>query len=190
MSLKRTTDSTLEVVTLQEAKDFLNVNYDDHNSLIDSLRKASRKWCENYASISFLTQTWTLKLDHFPSEEIELWMPPIQSVTSVKYYDQDNSFQTLDSSLYNVDINSNTARIQHVNDDWPDTYDRVDAVEVIYVAGYSDIDEVPEDIIVAVKHLIADFYEIRQNVIIGSQVNERNVTRMILDQYKDYYAIK
>jgi len=191
MSLSRKTDSTTELVTLQEAKDFLRVTFNDDNSLIDSLRKAARKWCDNYASISFFTQTWTLRLDGFPGDDrhIELWRPPVQSVTSVKYYDSNNSLQTWDSSNYIVDTKSNTARIDAINS-YPDTYDRVDAVEVEYIAGYADIDDVPEDIKQAVLILIADFYEIRQNVIVGSQVNERNVTRMILDQYKDYYAIR
>lgn len=187
-----TTDSAIELVTLQDAKDFLRIDHNDENARIDSLRKAARRWCETYVQQSFFTKTLTLNLDYFPSDDKPIYLRrgPVQSVTSLKYYDTNNSQQTWNSSNYFVDTSSEVGRIYADNVSYPDLYDRPNAIEVIYVAGYSDIDDVPLDFKEAVLHLIAEWYEVRGNVIVGAQVNEHSTTKAILDQYRINYSIE
>src|SRR4051794_386751 len=64
--LKVTTQPTVEVLTLAEAKAHLRVDITDDDDLITELIVAARESCERWVSRSFLTTTWRLTLDHFP----------------------------------------------------------------------------------------------------------------------------
>lgn len=188
MGLRRSVDSTSELISLQDLKNHLRIDHDDDNALLEGIRKGARKWAENYCQRSFFTQTWVLELDHFPDTDcIELLMSPIQSVSSIKYYDSSDVQQTWSSSEYRVDANSQIGRIQPVND-WPNVYEKQNAVEITYVAGNTSLSDIPDYVKTGVMIQCGDMYELRQNVVIGSQINVRNTTELLLDSYKVYYA--
>jgi len=191
MSYKRTVDSATELISLPDAKLHLRVDHDDDDSLIDAIRASARKWAEKYAERSFFTQTWVRNLDVFPDslDVIELLNGPVQSVTTLKYFDEDDVQQTWDASNFRVDINSQVARIEAV-DSFPDTFDRIDAIEITYLAGETDIADVDEEIVTAVKVFIADLYENRESFIKGTQVNMIDIVKMLLNQFKVYNVIK
>lgn len=193
MNYKRTVDSTTEPVTLTEAKAFLEIDHSDRDTLITSLIKAARKWCENYMQRSIFTQTWALTMDILPGTDvIELLRGPVQSIVTFKYYDSANSLQTWtdDNSNFRLDISGDIARIQSVNG-WPTVYDRKGAIEITYLAGEDTATAISEDIEHAIKMKVSDMYEIRQNTIIGSQVNLiEQGSKDLLDPYKIYYAFK
>lgn len=189
MALKRTSAPASPIVTLDEAKTHLRVDHTDDDTYITALVDAAISVAENYTERSFFTQTWTLKLDDFPTDYIELIRGPIASVTSVKYYNSDNTLTTIDSADYRVDTYSTVARIEHT-DTWPTTYDRIDAVEVVFVAGQL-VADVPDDIKTAVKLIVGHLYQNRQDVITGTQVNQIPMgSRYLLDPYKVYYVAK
>jgi uncharacterized phiE125 gp8 family phage protein len=101
------------------------------------LIQAARQWGQGLTRRAFLTQTWDYSLDEFP-DEIRLPMSPVQSVTSVKYYDVDDTEQTLSTSAYITDIRSHIPRITTADGyDWPDVYARYNPVTVRFVAGYT-----------------------------------------------------
>lgn len=138
--LTRTTDAANEPLSLAEAKAHLRVTHGDEDSLIESLIKAARQEAENRYKVSFITQTWKLLLDNWPaSGVIELRRGPVSSVSSVKYYNTDGVLTTLVSGTdYQKDLASRPARVVCEPDKtWPSLEtDRLNAVEVIYVAGY------------------------------------------------------
>lgn len=72
--------------------------------------------------------------------EIYVPLPPLQSVTSIYYWDSTTGLRTLlDPSTYIVDNVSEPARIVPApNTSWPATLNRINAVEVTFVAGYGD----------------------------------------------------
>lgn len=147
-----------EPLTLDEARSACRVPDDigETDPEID-LAIASARWmAENITGRQLITATWKLSLDKFPpyhrtrferhKDTIELPRPPCQSVTSVTYYDADDVQQTLSTSLYEVDYGTEPARLRPVDGEtWPDTYPRLNAVEITYVAGYGDgIEAMPE----------------------------------------------
>ena len=142
MALRRTTDATTELMTTEQAK--LHLKEDlvdaDNDTYIDGLVKAARQWMELHTNRAFVTQTWTLSLDAWPDSGIFSLTPvPVISVTSVKYYDTDGVQQTLVSGTdYQVDVASEPARVAlEPTATWPPIEtDRLNAVEVIFVAGY------------------------------------------------------
>lgn len=141
-ALNRTADATVEPLTLAQAKLHLRVTHDADNDLITALIKAARQVAENRLRVSFLTQTWTLELDAWPAGGvIELRNGPVQSVTTLKYYDVDGVQQTLTSGTdYQMDLTSRPARVAvEPGTTWPSVETgRQHPIEVIYTAGYGD----------------------------------------------------
>jgi len=138
------TPAPSEPLTLAEAKLHLRVEteFEDDDSLINSLITAARKYTEDISSSIFLPQTWRLILDAFPYrcyEEITLRKRPVSRVVSIKYIDQDGNQQTLDPALYQVDNSGFLARIRPAyNQYWPYARCQLNAVEVTFIAGYGD----------------------------------------------------
>ena len=142
MALRRTTDAAAELMTTAVAK--LHVKeelVDAANDIdIDAKVKAGRQWMELHTGRAFISQTWTLSLDDWPASGIfELKPVPVISVSSVKYYDSDGVQQTLVAGTdYQVDVASEPARVaREPTATWPSLETgRLNAVELIFVAGY------------------------------------------------------
>ncbi len=111
--------------------------------------KASRQTAEEYMGRGLLTQTWKLTLSRF---EDVIWLPmaaPLQSVTTVKYYDTAGVLQTLASTVYTVDTVSRPGRLVRAPvQSWPSVQlDRLsNPVEITYVVGWATAEDVPERI--------------------------------------------
>jgi len=162
---KVTTEPSVEPIILQEAKTHLRVDHSDEDSLITILIQAAREIVEQRTGKSLITQSRTIKLDYFPRcATILLPYGPLISVTTVKYYDESNVEQTMSSSLYQVDAYSNVPRI-FVTDYWPATYDKINAVEIIYSAGYgANGSSVPKPLKQAMYLILGHLYEHREQV--------------------------
>lgn len=175
MSLQLVTAPAEEPVSLSEAKSHLRVDISDDDTLIGGLIASSREIVEQITRRALVTQTWKVVLDQFPAgQELALPLPPLLSVTSIIYTDKDGTENTFASSNYVVDTGSEPGRIvlQH-GCAWPSvTLYPVAAVSVQYVAGYGAASDVPETIKHAMKLLIGDFYENRENTLIGAGVRQ------------------
>src|SRR5690554_1355221 len=145
-ALVRVTQPAEEPVTLNEAKLYLRVDATDEDALISSLVVSAREHVEGFQGRSLVTQTWRLSLDRFPrGRVICLPRPPLRSVENITYVAPDGSQQTLDASLYNVDVASEPGRVILKEDQaWPEVADVPGAVQVEYAAGYGDASAVPE----------------------------------------------
>ncbi len=176
MALKLVTAPAVELMSTANAKAHLRVDSTDDDTLIGVLIKAARQHAENVASRALITQTWDYQLDAWPDgDEITIPLPPLQSVTSVKYYDTAGTEYTMTATDYIVDTKSEPGRIVLAyGKSWPSTTLRPAAgVIVRFVAGYGDAAaNVPEAIIAALKLHIGYLYEQREAVNIGNIVNE------------------
>lgn len=139
MTTRRTTLPSTEPITLAEAKLHLRVDVTDSDAYITTLIKVARNACEERLERAIPSSGWTLTLDKFPTA-IKLEYPPVISVASVSYIDTAGVVQTLASSEYIVDIISEPGYIvPAVDKSWPDTQDRINAVIVVYTAGYATV---------------------------------------------------
>lgn len=145
-------------VTLAEAKRALDLGDtttedDEINELIPAAVEMVEKDCLR----AIANQTWQLKMDEFPCDEIQLRMPPVMAVTSVTYIDTDGTSQTFSSSLYDTDLTSAPGRIRPNSGStgWPETQCTPNAVTVTFTAGYdSDIPRIAwKAILLALKSL-------------------------------------
>lgn len=105
--------------------------------MLSMLITAARRVAENMTGRSFITQTWERVLDVFPSKEIEIGMLPIQSITTVKYYDTDGVLQTMAAADYVLEPDTLPGwLLPAYGVSWPSTYDMAQAVIIRFVAGY------------------------------------------------------
>lgn len=164
-----------EPVTATEAKAHMRVDGSTEDTLIGNLIKAARVIVERKQNRQLITATWDAVFDRFPYDRvIRLPLPPLQSVTSIKYIDVDGVEQTFSSSKYTVVTNSVEGRIE-LNDGeaWPTTSNRIGAVTIRFVAGYgSNTTDVPETTRLAILQLVAHWFETREPVVIGQGVNK------------------
>jgi uncharacterized phiE125 gp8 family phage protein len=170
MNLKNITQPIVEPILLTEAKLHLRVTSDVDNTLIANLIKTARQHAENFTGRVLASATFELIMDIFPSDKIKLPMPPVKSVTSIKYTDSDGLEVEWDDENY-IFYNSEPAIIVPAYGiSWPSfTPFPVGAVKIRYIAGYeaSLTDAsliIPEPIRQAILLLIGHLYEHREEV--------------------------
>jgi uncharacterized phiE125 gp8 family phage protein len=166
-----------EPITLVEARLHLRLDATGSplshpdDALVTALIKAARQHVDGKDGLlarALNTQTWELQLDEFPVSEIRLPLPPLQSVSSVKYDDLAGVEQTVAALDYTVDTVTPPGWVIPVTGkSWPATMETPNAVRVRYVAGYGDAAAVPEPIKAAMKLLIGHWYENREEVNVG-----------------------
>jgi hypothetical protein len=129
------------------------------DALLTRLISAATDYAEQATRRALCKQTILLTYRRFPSDRyhfraqetlwsepgdydmrprhITLLRPSLITLTSVQYYDQQNTLQTLDPSWYIVHSDQGPASIELLEGYfWPITYIREDAVQLTYDAGY------------------------------------------------------
>ena len=158
-----TSDPSIEPITTSDMKDHIKVDISDDDDLIDTYTSSARQYVEDIMGRQFISATWTLYYDSFPTV-ITVPRPPLQSVTSIQYYDTDGVLQTLSSAIYTADTTSQPGRIvEAYSQVWPSTRDIPNAVIVTVVAGYgATAADVPAKIKQAIKLMVGHWYENRE----------------------------
>lgn len=137
---KTTSGPTIEPMTLDELKTRLRITTCHFDSELQDLLKSARTTIENETNRKLITQTVEMYIEDFPGlyGPIEIRLAPIQSITHIKYYDQDDVLQTYSSGNYYTDLNSTPPRIVlEDSQQWPETeLYRPNKVIVTMQAGY------------------------------------------------------
>lgn len=170
-SLQVTTPPAAEPITLAEAKLHLRVDHAEDDTYITTLIEAARDWAECFTSRAIITQTFKMYLRTFPGfGGIVVPRAPVISLTSIIYYDQNNTLQTLDPAVYETDFVREPGRIDRVfGQVWPSVYPRVNAVCVEFVAGYGAAGaNVPAGLRRAILQRLTELYEDRQPTVYGA----------------------
>lgn len=167
-----------EPVSLVELKAWLRVDFDKDNALITALGAAARGMVERLSGRQLVTATWRMTLDTFPypggwqfveapaifpdPHQILIPRAPLQSVSSVAYYDLSDTLQTLAATTYDVDAAHDPGRIfLAMGKTWPVVRLKPGAVRITFVAGYGSASSVPEEVKLAIKFAVAFWYENR-----------------------------
>ena len=162
--LQLKTAATSNAVSLTEAKAHLRVDSSDDDTYVTSLIVAAQRHVESYTNRCLSDTTYYFKLSAMPKGGIVLPFSPIKSITSVTYYDSDNSVQTLSTDNYYYNVFEEPCTLRWV-EDITDTYKyRTDAVIVEFVAGYTTPQVIPPALQHAIKLLLTDMYEMRTDM--------------------------
>ena len=184
------TPPTEEPVTLAEIKDHLRVSGTAEDSLLTLYAQMAREAVEEETWRALMPQTWTLYLAGWPADGIiELPRPPLASVTSIKYTDEDGVEATLAASNYRVDTAREPGRVVLApNGEWPsDVLDSVNGVAVTFVAGYADASAVPPMAKAAILLQIGEIYANREAVIVGSTPQVTPAVQRVLNLLRARY---
>lgn len=185
------TAPALEPVTVTELKTALRIDSTDDDTLLGYLITAARTNAEIYTRRAFITQTWKMFMDSFSGypldsqwwsgvrygpitdigagNYIDIPLPPLQSITHLKTYDDADAATTFASSSYYVSTYSGImARVGTItlrdSAVWP-TYERnKDGIEIQFVAGYGDAaSDVPQQIRIAIQEEASFLYQNRSS---------------------------
>jgi uncharacterized phiE125 gp8 family phage protein len=180
MTVEITTQPATEPLTVQEVKDFLKVDGNDDDALIEVLIKAAREWAEATTGRSWLSQTAKEYWDKWPLSTVppygewRLGKTPVSSVTSIQYIDENGVTQTWAAANYTADTKSVPARIFPTEDvDYPDLGQYPNAVICTYVVGAAAPASVPATVKVGMLNKIAFWYENREDIPVNESGNHK-----------------
>jgi uncharacterized phiE125 gp8 family phage protein len=190
-TLMLVTPPAAEALAIDEIKRQCGLESDDHNELLEGLIAAATEYAQEYTARSFITQTWDLWLDAFPSGTfISVPRPPLLEVIWVKYLDAAGTLTEWDSANYRVALpayaNAQDGRIVRASTvPWPVPQVGPHSVNVRYTAGYGATGEyVPMVIRTAMKQFIAEAWSVRGNTIMGSFGEQHQTTDRLLQMYR------
>lgn len=189
----------VEPVTLAEAKAHLRLDPDmqDEDALIQNCIIAARMSLETTYKIYIGSQSVRLTMDFFGDQQSRasrdqwfywgnpfrwgsIWgmawetafelIPPVQSVTSIKYLDPQMQVQTVDPAKYALTHAKKSPAIVYCipGNMWPATAHVPGAVMIEYQAGYASRALVPMDVKQACKLLIGHFWRNRELIVLGT----------------------
>lgn len=174
-----------EPVTVAEAKIFLRVDHSNDDDLIGATIKAARAWAESYTRRKFVHTTLDCSYRELFDTRMPLYVPyaPLVSVSSVKYYDGGGTLTTLDASNYVVKATGGALAgrgyIEAARGASLPALDSYTEYPVIVraVCGYgSSASSVPDGIKSAIKLMLGDMYEQRQESVVGTVVGKTFTT--------------
>jgi len=183
------TAPAVEPITLYEAKRHIRVDIDnvDHDDYLETLIPTSRQRVEDITWRKLITQTWYGYLQDWPSGDyIELPFGSLQSVTTIKYTDDDGDQSTWDSAEYIVGTDYMKGRVTLADGEvWPnDNLYPSNPIQIEFVCGYGLAVAVPAQIKHAIKMILSEIYENRETSIIGVSFQQMDTVNNLLSNYR------
>lgn len=155
----------VEPITLPEMKAYLRVDDDAEDDLIAGLIKAARLMVEAASRRILIDQRWRIYLDRWPQGgTLMLPLSPVMAVDSIKVFDADGTSKVIEPSRLESDTMSDPPHITVA--DMPPPGKPRNGIEIELRAGYgSTPDAVPATLRLAIKILVADWFENRGDLV-------------------------
>jgi len=145
----------------------------DQDAQINRLIGAAHRHVENALGYPILRQTRETHYRGFPCGTLKLDGGASTEVTAITYFDDAGAEQTLASADYILDAVARRPEIwRPANVSWPSVPRRPGAVKVTWIAGWASADDVPEDMLHAMRLLIGHWDQNREGVIVGTISSE------------------
>lgn len=199
MALKLIAPPATRALTLEDAYQQLRLDPDfgtsppsrsDDQLILDAIDGAAGdlEGLTGWLGRALITQTWRLSLDAFPSDEIVIPFPPLQSVVGVTYLNADGIEESLtEGTDYRV---GDEGEIGYVvpsrGKSWPrGGVTQRGAVGIEFVAGYGDDPaDIPGPIRQYLKARTTFYYENRDMVTAGTSVTMTPYWRNSLENFR------
>jgi len=173
-------------VSLVNAKLQLRITDSNQDAFITALIKTASLFFESFTKKTLITKTYKTYRNIW--DFYSLRRCPLQSISSIKYTDEDDDSQTVDSGDYYIIKDNAFSRIGFVDDfDTPSIRNRPQQIEIIFKAGFGDADiDIPLDIQQGLLEHITYMYENRGDCVDDncSNIAIPNSTKMAYRKYK------
>jgi uncharacterized phiE125 gp8 family phage protein len=152
----------LEPVTLDEARDYLRLDSEEEDELLESLIRAARHLVEAASGQMLIHQTWRLSLNAWPvMGRLRLPIEPLDAIISARVLDEAGAAQEIDLSLLAIDAGARPPAILAIGA-LPQPGRRVNGIEIDVRAGHGAMPaDVPPQLRLAVLKLVAHWFENR-----------------------------
>lgn len=173
-------------VSLVNAKLQLRITGITEDAFITSLIKTASLFFEAFTKKTLITKTYKTYRNIWDC--FQLRRCPLQSISSIKYNDEDGDLQTLDSGDYYIIKDNAFSKIGFTDDfETPTLRNRPQQIEIIFKAGFGDADtDIPKDIQQGLLEHISYMYENRGDCVDDScsNISIPNSTKLAYRKYK------
>ncbi|MEM6415004.1 MAG: head-tail connector protein [Pseudomonadota bacterium] len=156
MALVQITPPSEEPVTLTALKAHLRVTGSSEDTLISGLGIAARRTLEARYALGMVSQDWRVTADIPVASDIQLPLSPVAAVTSVSIT-HNGTTTVLGTADYDVEIG-------HMGSIRLKSTVSAETISIEFIVGWTDASSVPEDIKLAIKMLVAHYFEHREAV--------------------------
>jgi len=156
----------VEPISLAEAKSWLREDATDEDQLIQALIVSARMTLEAYTRRFFVTQSWRLVFDAWPSSvsrasALAIPFAPFQSVAAIRVYAANELAQIVNPTSYSAPSAIDGGRIAFKSAP-PAPGRSLDAIEIDFTVGYGALAaQTPEPLRRAILTLVAHWREKR-----------------------------
>jgi uncharacterized phiE125 gp8 family phage protein len=185
------------VVSLEEMKEHLRIDFNDDDDLIEAMTEAVTVHLDGPGGTlgrALIPQTWELRMAWFP-RVVRLPLPPFIEVEAVEYVDGTGARQTFAAEKYSVTGEGGRGMVHLAPGQcWPALpWDRPELAIVRFRAGYLDggvsppVANVPAPIKAAIKMMTGTLYQNREHVVVGQTAIEIPwAAEALLSRYRVY----
>jgi uncharacterized phiE125 gp8 family phage protein len=179
------TAPTTEPVTIADARIYIRAITGDTTedaAIIEPLITAAREYCENVTGRAMAAQTIEAYPEGFESI-MKLPRPPLVSITSIKYTNDEGTETTMSATNYLTDTVGGRVAIKVIPSFTPAL---VNPIKITYAAGYTAS---PKLLRQAMLLLIGHWYTNREAVVVGAfaSVEVKMAVDAMLKQYKVWW---
>ena len=135
-----TSQSEVAAVSLTDAKSQLGIYHNDLDGNIRTALESAIAYCETRTGRALReSETIVQGYPQWPVRRVCFVRQPVRSITSVTYWPESGSQQTISASEYRLIASTNAGSHLEFDDNFnqPGLDTRDDAVQVTYVAGYA-----------------------------------------------------
>lgn len=160
MLLRQVTGPVSFAITLTEAKAHGIIETTDDDAIVQEYLEAASRTVGEMAGRVLTEETWSVSFPTGQVEDVILPKNPVQSITSITYYDADDAEQSATVADFYLIKDDDRALVRpKAGKSWPSANQhRDDAITITFVAGYS---ECPKTLKVAVMAMVKHLYENR-----------------------------
>lgn len=141
------TEESIDLIEIEDVEFQTRCDLSNQEDYIIQLIQAVREQCESITSRTLKPKNKVMNLDSFPSGRgvIEISDVPLRYIDSIKYFDENNVEQTIDSSLYRIITGNNcfpempSTVMPVYGESWPVALNDLSVISINSVCGYGSI---------------------------------------------------